>query len=287
MISRLAFAALLLAACAHPKPTNALVAARPYHSTAPLVIDPARRYPLIVVLHGLGGSGENIERYWQLDSSQGFLAAYPDGTHERAPGKWPGKRFWNATDLCCDFLQSGVDDVAYLDAVIDDMSARYPVDAKRIFVGGLSNGGYMAYRYACDRAARVAAIVVQAGAMWSDPARCKPSAPVAVLQIHGTADRMVPYGGGPADGSGPSVVSAHQSVSDWVTFDHCHAAPDPAAAPLDLVDDLLGPETTRESWSGCRGVELWTMSEAPHVPHLQTPTWGNALYHWLMAHPAP
>jgi polyhydroxybutyrate depolymerase len=70
----------------------------------------------------------------------------------------------------------------------------------------------MAYRYACDRAKRVAAIVVQAGVMRTDTSLCKPSEPVAVLRVHGTLDRTLPYDGGVVLGTGPDVLSAHQSV---------------------------------------------------------------------------
>ena len=160
-------------------PTNALVAARPYRLVTPTNIDPRRTYPLVLVLHGWGGTSEHVERYYQLDGlvdERGFLVVYPDGTEETHRRHfWGGhRRFWNATDACCDFYGARVDDVAYLDAVIDDVSAHYRVDAKRIFAMGLSNGGYMSHRYACDRASRVAAIVSQAGAMWADATRCKP-----------------------------------------------------------------------------------------------------------------
>jgi polyhydroxybutyrate depolymerase len=287
---------LTAASCARPtQATNPLVAARPYGDKAPSRIDPQRRYPLLVLLHGLGHSGADIERYYDVDplvDELGLLVAYPDGTIQMTSKHWFGRRqrFWNATDLCCDFFGSGVDDVAYLDAVIDDMSHRYPVDPKRIFVGGISNGGYMAYRYACDRAARVAAIVSQAGAMWSDISRCKPSEPVAVLHVHGTADELVPYDGGRVLGTGPVVISAHQSVADWVALDGCATKAESGDTPLDLISDedpTIGVETTTENWSGCRGVELWTMHGGVHSPHLQRPAWARAITAWLRAHPMP
>jgi polyhydroxybutyrate depolymerase len=294
---RLALFSLLFSACTRStRPVSPLIAARPYDATVPSAIDPRQRLPLLVVLHGLGSEGRDIARYWQIDplvDERGILVAYPSGTRDRKsqhPGIGHRQRFWNATDLCCDFFHSGVDDVAYLDAVIDDMSARFPVDPKRIFVGGISNGGTMAYRYACDRAERVAAIVSQAGAMWSDVTRCKPSAPVAVLQVHGTADEWLPYGGGPVLGHGPVVISAHQSVQDWIAFDGCDAHSRSADPPLDLVSDEsppLGAETTREIWSGCRGVELWTVHGGAHSPQLQRPTWARAIIGWLLAHPKP
>ena len=279
--------------------SNALVAARPYRLVAPATLDPGKTYPLVLVLHGWGGTSEHIERYYELDplvEERGFLVAYPEGTEETHRRHfWGGhRRFWNATDACCNFYGSSVDDVAYLDAVIDDVSAHHRVDARRVFVMGLSNGGYMSYRYACDRASRVAAIVSQAGAMWADTTRCKPSEPVAVLQIHGTEDHLVPYAGKSHGAPGESLLpSAHQSASDWAAFDHCDPKPDTSSTPpRDLVagslrDDVPDAETTTDRWTGCRGVELWTMRGAGHVPNPRQPTWGRTIYDWLAAHPKP
>jgi polyhydroxybutyrate depolymerase len=274
-------------------PSNPLVAARPYHVVAPSGLDPEKALPLVVVLHGFGGNSEKIERYYRLDplaQQLGFFVVYPDGTEEtRKAHRWNRLRqFWNATDACCNRWGAQVDDVGYLDAVIDDMGAHYRIDPKRIFVMGLSNGGYMSYRYACDRAARVAAIVSQAGAMWKDARRCRPSEPVAVLQIHGTRDQMVSFESYDAS----PAPSAHQSVADWVTFDKCNPTADGSAPALDLIEDEetmeeAGAETTIEKWTGCRGVELWTMRGARHVPQPHHPLWARAIYGWLAAHPKP
>ena len=294
-----------LASCGRTRATtpvgpaaSALVAARPYRLQAPASTDPQKSYPLLVVLHGLGGTSERIERYYGFDDlvdTRGFLAAYPEGTEEvRRRHLWGGhRRFWNATNVCCDFFSTGVDDVAYIDAVIDDVSARHRVDRKRIFVLGLSNGGYMAYRYACDRAGRVAAIVSQAGAMWQDTTRCQPSEPVAVLHIHGTDDQTVSYQGlGIGFPVRDRFPSAPQSVADWVAFDKCSPSADVTAPALDLVQtwgnvDSPDAETTVERWVGCRGVELWTMRGAGHVPTPNQPLWAQTIYDWLVAHPKP
>jgi polyhydroxybutyrate depolymerase len=251
------------------------VEGRPLEEKVPSTIDPAKRYPLLLVLHGLGASPGAVRHYYQTDllaKEMGFLIAYPSGGQ---------KRSWSAT---------GPDDIAYLDAVIDDLSARYPVDPKRIFVGGISNGGYMAYRYACERAERVAAIVVQAGVMRTDTSTCKPREPVAVLHAHGTSDRVLPYDGGLVLGTGPKVLSAHESTGAWVSLDHCDPTPDTHGAPLDLIadeDPPIGTETTVEKWGGCRGVELWTVHGGSHDPPLRHPAWERAIGSWLLAHPKP
>src|SRR5581483_722726 len=115
-----------------------------------------------------------------------LLYAFPDGTFDRH-----GDRFWNATDACCDFDETGVDDVAYFRAIVDDVASRYTIDPRRVYAAGASNGGYMAHRVACDAADRVAAVVSVDGANWKDPARCRPSEPVAVLEVHADTDEVV------------------------------------------------------------------------------------------------
>ena len=100
-------------------------------------------------------------------SSAGFLMIAPAGTADSS-----GSHFWNATDACCNFENSQVDDVAYLDGLITEISAAYNVDPKRIYVVGHSNGGFMAYRMACAKADRIAAVVSVAGATFATPASC-------------------------------------------------------------------------------------------------------------------
>ena len=135
---------------------NPLIDARPYDFQVPGNYDPSKPMPLVILLHGYSVTGfleDAVFGLGRIADAKGFLFAYPNGTKDKG-----GNHFWNATDACCNFDGSTVDDVTYLDAVIDDMSARYNVDSKRVYVTGHSNGGYMAHRYACDRASRVAAM---------------------------------------------------------------------------------------------------------------------------------
>ena len=125
------------------RPTKVYVPAR-YDGQTPL--------PLVVVLHGYSGDAawmENYFRFQPVAESRGLLLCYPQGTLDAQ-----GWRFWNATDACCDFYGAGEDDSAYLRSVIEDIARRFAVDRKRIYVTGLSNGGYMSHRMACDRADR-------------------------------------------------------------------------------------------------------------------------------------
>lgn len=279
---------LLVLACQSPmqdmqdmRPPNPLLVARPYDHKVPTRYDPARPTPLVVVLHGYGANGVAQDAYFgvcRLGEERGYLCAYPDGTVDAQ-----GKHFWNATDACCNFGGKDVDDVAYLDAVIDDMSGRYNVDPRRIFLIGHSNGGFMAHRMACDRAGRIAGIVSLAGATWQESARCRPTAPVAVLQAHGDMDEAVPYLGG------PGVPAASRSVSFWAAHNRC-AAPDPQdpRQDLDLDGAVEGAETAVVRYPGCQGgaAELWTLRGSGHLPKLGM-AWARAAYDFLAAHPRP
>jgi polyhydroxybutyrate depolymerase len=215
-----------------------------------------------------------------------FFYAAPDGTTNPA-----GLEFWNATDACCNFYGSTVDDVAYLTAVIQDMQARYPIDPKRIFIVGHSNGGFMAHRMACDRASMIAAILSLAGAQWENPANCAPSEPVTVVELHGTADTTIAYGGGTiAQGDGGLVAfpSAPQTVATWASKNGCSTVITDAGPTYNFDQLIPGNQTTVERYSDCPmgDVELWSILGGPHIPDLGG-DWPGAPLGFLLAHPKP
>jgi polyhydroxybutyrate depolymerase len=237
--------------------------------------------PLVVLLHGYTASGSVQEKYLRIAPEadrRGFVYAYPDGTVDRTD-----KRFWNATDTCCDLYQTGVDDSKYLRDVIDTLKRTYSIDARRIYLIGHSNGGFMSFRMACDHADTVTAIATLAGSTWNDISRCKPSAPVSVLAIHGTADRTILFGGGTL--SQHTYPSATRTAADWASLDGCggSGADKPA---LDVISDLPGAETAvREVASGCRdgsSVYTWTINSGVHVPNLG-PEFTPAVLDFLLA----
>ena len=197
---------------------------RPVTVHLPASYDANQPAPLLILLHGYSGSGEGDAAEFELASAAdagGFVSAYPDGSVDSQ-----GNRFWNATDATCDFDRTGVDDVGYLTGVIDEIQAELEIDPKRIYVFGHSCGGFMAYRLACDEAGVVAAIVSVAGATYADSAKCAPSAPVSVVQIHGTADDIVLYKGGDLSDWDPSGSSrpypgAKTTAETWAAYDGC------------------------------------------------------------------
>ena len=258
---------------AHDK---ALIAARPYQIDIPAQLGngPA---PLILLLHGYGASGDLQDIYFgfmQLADDRRVLVAHPDGLIDSHMS-----RFWNADDACCDLDGNGVDDVAYLNAVVDDVEAHFNVDPKQVYIVGHSNGAFMAHRLACDSTPRFAGIVALAGDVWKDASKCKPTGAIAVLQVHGDADTVVPYAGN------ATMPSATQSVATWATKNGCHGTLAPTGQTFDLVAALPGAETAVSAYSCTQGAaELWTIHGGGHLPVFTFPDWGNHVFDWLSAH---
>lgn len=151
------------------------------------------RLPLMLVLHGGGGNGRQIAdatEFSPLADQEGFVVAYPDGT-----GRLRNRLLtWNSGGIPVYAAEQDIDDVGFLQAVVADVAARLPVDPDRVYAAGMSNGGMMAHRLARAASDTFAAVAVVAGAM--NHTGDVPDRPVAVLIIHGTADRHVRYEGG-------------------------------------------------------------------------------------------
>jgi polyhydroxybutyrate depolymerase len=249
---------------------------RPVALHVPPSYDGCTPVPLVMMLHGYSATAEEEELYLNITAqadTRGFIYAKPDGTVDKL-----GNQFWNADDACCDLYDVPVDDSTYLSSVLTQVQGLYNVDKKRVYVMGHSNGGFMAYRMACDHADQIAAIVSLAGAMPTDPSVCKPSQPVATLEIHGTADMVIAYDGGSIQHAIPATMvpypGATTTVSDWVSLDGCSTTPDTTAPPLDLDSSLPGDETSVTKYAGgCKTgghVELWSIAGGSHIPDVST-----------------
>jgi polyhydroxybutyrate depolymerase len=238
---------------------------RPFELTVPADHDPTVPSSLIVLLHGLGSGPERVDAFWPLRAAaaeRGALFALPEGTTAD-----DGRRFWNAGDACCDFDRSDVDDSTYLADVITEISRSYEVDPARVAVVGYSNGGFMAYRMACEHADLVSHVVAVAGATPGDPARCQPTEPVDVLHVHGTDDPVIEYDGG--NFGLADYPSAAGSVAAWAVLDSCRTGPTRRERTLDLDATIRGAETSVISYDDCADdtqVELWSIAGADHGP---------------------
>jgi polyhydroxybutyrate depolymerase len=262
--------------------TTTKVALRPYSEFVPSSYSSNTPAPLVVLLHGYGSSGKQQESYMNFTAvaeQRGFILAYPDGTVDLT-----GKQFWNATEVCCNFF-SNVDDDAYLISMLNDMESKYSIDHKRIYFVGHSNGGFMSYRMACKHSDRIAAIASLAGATFLNSSDCAAKDPVSVLQVHGTSDATILYNGGAI--LEKQYPSATASVTQWATFNRCSNNAVTRADKLDLVNNIVGSETSITSWNSCRNgteVELWTLDQGVHTPALST-TFASKVYDFLASHP--
>ena len=144
--------------------------------------------PLVVVLHGARDSAAKIraESGWdRLADREGFVVAYPEGLDAT----------WNAGTCCGRAQERGVDDVAFLDALVGTLRDSDGIDTARVGAVGFSNGAMMTYAWACARPGRLTGIGPVAGALLVD---CPAPGPVSVVALHGTADEVVPIQGGPS-----------------------------------------------------------------------------------------
>ncbi|MEU5691758.1 PHB depolymerase family esterase [Actinosynnema sp. NPDC020468] len=216
------------------------------------------RLPVVVLLHGGGGDGEQVARQTGMSAAAdraGFAVVYPDGTGRTALLSWNAGR-------CCAYAQrEHVDDVAFLSTVLDEVLAGYPVDPTRVFVTGMSNGAMMAYRLGCERSDRIAAIAPVSGALNVDP--CTPTRPLSVLAIHGTADEAVPYQGGTPirqpTGTDPWVnTSVADSIGFWARHDHCAGRPEDTRTGAVTVTRQVGCADDRQ-------VVLYTVDGGGHA----------------------
>lgn len=168
---------------------------RTYLVHVPPGLDPRKPAAVVIYLHGGGGNEKSAfaDKLDQTADKQGFLLAVPAGMGERRLGRVSGK--WNGGawegGRCC----GDADDLGFLSAMIDEIKTHFAVDEKRVYAAGISNGGLMANRLACDLAEKIAAVATVApGAV---PQPCQPSRPISVMDIHGTADTCNPFDGGP------------------------------------------------------------------------------------------
>jgi polyhydroxybutyrate depolymerase len=282
---------------------------RPFGIAVPSAHHSAERVPLVVFLHGGGGNGSGAYEFTCPDHDvedpaclhavgerEGFITAYPNGTGLRVA---PEIRTWNAggggPDFACvsgSACQDGVDDIAYLNAVLDQVQLQYAIDESRVYLVGFSNGAAMAHRFACAGSERIAAIAALSGAnQFAADADCTPSRPVSVIQVHGTADECWTYEASSracADHDPRPKIGVVESTQGWVERLECD--PTPAASRLpDDVDD--GTVTDVATYTGCSGgvqVQLLSVVGGGHVypqgikvrprrEDVTTQDWGNAV----------
>jgi polyhydroxybutyrate depolymerase len=235
---------------------------RSYAVHAPDRKPPAAGFPLVLAFHGGGSNGAGMMRMTGLNAvadTRGAIVVYPDGVD----------RHWNDGRST---IKNKTDDVAFVNAILDEVGRRYAVDRGRIFATGASNGALFVQRLGCELSSRVAAIAPLAGPMPADLAsHCRPAQPVSVLQIEGDSDPIMPFAGGKvADfggiGEGGVVISTSDTMAQWSRIDGCLRSLAPENLPL--LGPADGTEVIRTTFEQCRGgtsVELVVVHGGGHT----------------------
>lgn len=255
---------------------------RTYDLHVPARLPTDQPAPLVLVFHGGGGTAAQVERatkFSELADRAGFLVAYPEGV-----GKgWNDGR--GSTEIAAH--RGNVDDLGFVAALIDDIAKDRPLDRKRVFATGISNGAIFSHYLAANQAARIAAIAPVVGGL-SEPAgaRFAPTEPVSVLILQGTEDKLVPYAGGniapPLIGKAGKrgrVIATDETVKKWVAANGCR--PEPVRADLVDADPKDGCRATRFTYAGGRNGAAVVLCRIEGGGH----TWpGGAepLPHWLV-----
>lgn len=210
---------------------------------APESLGSSQPVPVVFSLHGMASNARQqmaISGWNGIADDGGFLVIYPQALG--APSRWDAGYF----------AARSTDDVAFLRALADHVTAAYCADPSRLFVNGMSNGGGMTYRLACEASDIFAAFGGVAGA-YAAQLPCQPARPASFMFFHGTADPIVPY-----EGAG-LLANLPEFVAGWAEQDGCDTAP----APLPVTGDVSGL-----AYSGCAAgaeVTLYIIDEGGHT----------------------
>lgn len=187
-----------------------------YKTHLPIGFDYQKKYPLVLVFHGGLGNPDLIAQQTQFSSkadSEGFIVVYPYGT-----GSFDKKLLtWNTWNCCGYANKKNINDVDFINAVLNEIKTKYNIDEKRIFATGISNGGMMCYLLACELSEQFAAVAPVAGCMF-DTTMCNPKSEVSLIIFNSIDDEHVPYEGGVGEKSLVDVekLPVETTVNIWI-----------------------------------------------------------------------
>jgi len=238
---------------------------------------------VVVSLHGYSGNGLSNAAYMHhFDSihENEHLLIYPDGT-----SNWLGMRYWNATDACCQNVASAtpVDDVSYILGLIDEAILNYGADPDGVVITGLSNGGFMSHRMACEAGGSIRAIVALNGVTWDDFSKCPDTGRPDILHVHSTADGVIAYNGGAIWGI--DYPSATETIGYWADRSGCDTTWT-SLGTRDLSGDDGNDDTDEFEFLNCNSgnrVTHWRINDGSHVPPLNDPGWSDQTIGWALS----
>jgi len=238
---------------------------RYYEIHVPSAYDKEKPAPVVMVFHGGGGDPGSVRYESGMDDiadKNGFIVVYPAGTPTRGALK-DRLLIWNDGRPFKNGKTSVIDDVAYVDVLLEDLSRLFNVDKNRIYACGYSNGAQFTYRLAKRRADVIAAIAAVAGQRPPDDAfDPAPSRPVPVMQFAGVQDNLSPFNGGspPREAAFKAdVLPVEQTVNAWVDFNQCRMEP---------VEEKRTGKAVMRRYAPCRAgaeVVFWTIEDGGHT----------------------
>jgi polyhydroxybutyrate depolymerase len=175
---------------------------REYLLHLPFGYKPSNNYPLLVVLHGFGDHPRLIEQYSGFSrkaDKEKFIVAYPYGSQNKKTQKFS----WNGGSCCGEAFNKKIDDVLFINSLVDKLIKQYNIDSKRVYLTGFSNGALLTYKIAAEAPEKFSAFAIVSGSIGgkikaSDPYYYLrlPKKAVPILIMHGQKDALIPYLGG-------------------------------------------------------------------------------------------
>ncbi|MEX2589858.1 MAG: T9SS type A sorting domain-containing protein, partial [Chitinophagales bacterium] len=227
---------------------------RNYILYVPQIYDGSEAVPLVLNLHGYtrnAGLQMNSGDFRPIADTANFIIAHPNGTKDQG-----GAPFW---EVGLFGGTSGINDLGFLEALVDTLMEQYNIDPDKIFSTGMSNGGFMSLKLACE-SDKFAAVASVTGSMTTPMENsCNPSAPIPMMQIHGTADSVVQYLGR------PGILPIDSVIAYWVRHNNCDKTPEKSNIPdLDPNDGTTSERFVYANGDDGSSVELIKVENGGH-----------------------
>jgi len=241
---------------------------RQYFLVAPDSYDPTTPLPILIGLHGINGSPASFRDqflFGALASEYKYVGIFPLGWGDEVNSN----PTWNSGSCCLSAMVANINDVEFIQAIIQEVKKNYFVDESRIWAVGFSAGGMMAYKLGCDLASVVTAIGVVSGTLMQDP--CNPVAPISIIHLHGELDDAIPVLGGGQYSTPPIRAGVLTAAGIFG-----------CTPTLDSPNEINAIETS--AWSCSYGTDVH-LSVYKGIEHEFLRSWSYELVNFLISHP--
>jgi len=253
---------------------NSLI--RTYKVHLPPLYDSTSAFPLVLVLHCAGKSGEDCEirtRFSTKADSENFITVYPNGTGLTSP-----HYYWNSGRDGCYPNEHGIDDVGFFSTLIDTLLQSYSIDPNRVFVTGFSNGAGMTYRLAAELSDKIAAIAPVACQMLVD--NINPVRAVPIIHFHALYDGSAPFNGGSSGCDRESYFPPVESgINQWIQINSCSSTADTIYNNNNIIGRKLSGN------SNDADIILYTLAESGHFWPVNQISATDIIWEFFKNHP--